>query len=203
MSQKDVDNERGFFGIIIPPELLENNELSIVEKFIFGYIASFSKACFKSNKGIADQLNVSESSVSHAIPKLEKMGYILVEKDARNNNIRRMYSVIENPKKLAFLSQKGMWKNLWKSTEQRQNMPSPRQNLHNDQVSVTGEAKAKFADIDIEERKNVEPVQKPNLENTDDFGSLEAKSSARPLRKNFSSDEEWEKAYYKWSYAKV
>ena len=36
-----------------------------------------------------------------------------------------------------------------------------------------------------------------------DFGSLEAKSSARPLRKNFSSDEEWEKAYYKWSYAKV
>lgn len=202
------DNERGFFGIIIPLELLENNELSISEKFIFGYIASFRKACFKSNQGIAEQLNISESSVSHAIPKLEKLGYIFIEKDSRNNNVRRMYSVLENPKKLAYLASKGLWKNLWKSEEnlqkRRQNLLSPRQNLPTPQDDLTEKAKAKFADIDIEERKNkVNPEQKPNLENASDFGSLEAKSSAnpRPLRKDFSSDEEWEKAFYKWNYA--
>lgn len=203
MSTKD-DNERGFFGIIIPKELLENKELSITEKVIFGYIASFRKACFRSNAEIADQLGVSESSVSHAVPKLEKMGYLFVEKDPRNNNLRRIYSVLENPKKLAYLASRGMWKNLCKTndnpTERRQNLPARKQNLPTPPTSVTGKAKAKFADIDKnkkEERNNRTETELEN--NASSSGFLGAELTARPLRKNYESDEEWEQAYYKWN----
>ena len=191
------NNDRGFFGIIIPAEILSNGELNITEKFVFGYIASFRRCCFMSNEAIAEKLGISESTVKHTIPKLEKLGYIFVEKENNNNHRRKIYSVLDNPKKLAYLAEKGMWKNLWKSESVVQNMHELVQNMHD---GVTGVHSAKYARIDKEERKNkADTVQKPNLEHASGDGSLKATPTARPLRKDYANDEEWEQAFYKWN----
>ena len=105
----DQNGQRGFFGIIIPKEILEDEDLSITEKFIYGYIASFRKCCFESNEKIASKLGVSESTIKHAIPKLAEKKYLFIEKANNSNNARRIYSVLDNPKKLAYLSRQGMF----------------------------------------------------------------------------------------------
>ena len=117
------DNQRGFFGILIPKEILDDQELSIAEKFIYGYIASFTRCCFESNEAIATKLGISESTIKHAIPKLVEKGYFYVEKLNNNNNARRIYSILDNPKKLAYLAKKGLFKPV-------ENPQSVVQNLH-------------------------------------------------------------------------
>lgn len=187
------NNDRGFFGIIIPAEILSNDELNITEKFVFGFIASFRRCCFMSNEAIAAKIGVSESTVKHVIPKLEKLGYIFVEKENNNNNKRKLYSVLDNPKKLAYLVAKGMWK----SQSVVQNMHDVVQNMHDD---LTGVRSAKYAHIDKEENiEESETVQKPNYKDASGIGSLEAMPTARPRRKDYANDEEWEKAFYKWN----
>lgn len=190
------ENQRGFFGIIIPKEILDDTDLSIAEKFIFGYIASFTKCCFESNEAIAAKLGVSESTISHALPKLSEKGYIFVEKVNNSNNLRRVYSVLDNPKKLAYLAKKGMFKPVENSASVRQNMPNEeptvrqnlldvRQNMPND---LTGVRSAKFADIEIEEKKN--KVETPGLANKKPAGAYQIKKA------NFDNPEDYEKAFY-------
>ena len=106
MSQND---QRGFFGIVIPKEIIEDKDLNITEKFIYGYIASFRKCCFESNESIASKIGVSESTVKHAIPALAAKGYLFIEKVNGNNATRRIYSIIDDPKKLAYLARQGMF----------------------------------------------------------------------------------------------
>ena len=188
----DNQNQRGFFGIIIPKEILEDQELNITEKFIYGYIASFNRCCFESNEKIATKLGISESTVKHAIPKLEGKGYFYVEKLNNSNNARRIYSVLDNPKKLAYLSRKGAFKVVENSEPVVQNMHDVVQNMHYDK---TGVRSAKFAHIDIEEIKNkVETEQKPN-EAAGSAGNSPA-GSFRLKRDDFGSDEEYEEAFY-------
>lgn len=190
------ENQRGFFGIIIPKEILDDTDLSIAERFIFGYIASFTKCCFESNEAIAAKLGVSESTISHALPKLSEKGYIFVEKVNNSNNLRRVYSVLDNPKKLAYLAKKGMFKPVENSASVRQNMPNEeptvrqnlldvRQNMPND---LTGVRSAKFADIEIEEKKN--KVETPGLANKKPAGAYQIKKA------DFDNPEDYEKAFY-------
>lgn len=190
------ENQRGFFGIIIPKEILDDTDLSIAEKFIFGYIASFTKCCFESNEAIAAKLGVSESTISHALPKLSEKGYIFVEKVNNSNNLRRVYSVLDNPKKLAYLAKKGMFKPVKNSASVRQNMPNEeltvrqnlldvRQNMPND---LTGVRSAKFADKEIEEKKN--KVETPGLANKKPAGAYQIKKA------DFDNPEDYEKAFY-------
>lgn len=190
------ENQRGFFGIIIPKEILDDTDLSIAEKFIFGYIASFTKCCFESNEAIAAKLGVSESTISHALPKLSEKGYIFVEKVNNSNNLRRVYSVLDNPKKLAYLAKKGMFKPVENSASVRQNMPNEeptvrqnlldvRQNMPND---LTGVRSAKFADIEIEEKKN--KVETTGLANKKPAGAYQIKKA------DFNNPEDYEKAFY-------
>ena len=87
---------RGFFGITITKEILENRDLTIAEKFVLGYIASFAKCCYESNARIANKLGISASSVAHTIPSLVEKGFITVEK-AGNSSARRSIYVVENP----------------------------------------------------------------------------------------------------------
>ena len=153
------EGQRGYFGIIIPKNVLEDTELNIAEKFVYGYIASFTRCCFESNETIATKLGVSESTVKHAIPKLAAKGYLFVEKVNNNNAARRIYSVLDNPKKLAYLAKKGLFKAVENSrgdsckncTRVVQNMHEVVQNMHN---SKTGVGSAKYAHIDKEENKN-------------------------------------------------
>lgn len=190
------ENQRGFFGIIIPKEILDDTDLSIAEKFIFGYIASFTKCCFESNEAIAAKLGVSESTISHALPKLSEKGYIFVEKVNNSNNLRRVYSVLDNPKKLAYLAKKGMFKPVENSASVGQNMPNEeptvrqnlldvRQNMPND---LTGVRSAKFADIEIEEKKN--KAETPGLANKKPAGACQIKKA------DFDNPEDYEKAFY-------
>lgn len=186
-------NQRGFFGIIISKEILEDKELSIAEKFIYGYIASFQRCCFESNKKIAKKLGVSESTVKHAIPKLAKKKYLFIEKTNKSNNSRRIYSVLDNPKKLEYLMRKGLFKVVENSEPVVQNMHDVVQNMHD---NITGVRSAKFAHIDIEENKNkVKTEQKPNRTPAGLAGNWPA-SRLAVNRKDFSNDIEYERAFY-------
>lgn len=153
--------QRGYFGIIIPKNVLEDTELSIAEKFVYGYVASFTRCCFESNETIAAKLGVSESTVRHAIPKLAAKSYFFVEKVNNNNASRRIYSVLDNPKKLAYLAKKGLFKAVENSRDEScknctrvvQNMHEVVQNMHYPKTVVSS---AKYAHIDKEEKKNKE-----------------------------------------------
>lgn len=193
--------QRGFFGIIIPRNVLEEQELNITEKFIYGYIASFTRCCFESNDAIATKLGVSSSTVAHTIPKLESMGYLFVEKDENNRN-RKIYSVLDNPKKLAYLNRKGMFKDVENHVENSQsvvqNMHCVVQNMHDKTTTCSS---AKFAHIEKEENKNkVKVEQKPNNACGVLAGQEPATTLAkpRPKRSDFDTDEEYEKAIYKF-----
>ena len=187
-------NQRGFFGIIIGKEILDDQDLSIAEKFIYGYIASFTRCCFETNERIAEKLGVSESTVKHAIPKLAAKGYLFVEKTNNNSATRRIYSVLDNPKKLAYLAKKGMFKPVENSDGGVQNMHSEVQNMH---TPETGVRSAKFAHIDKEEKKNkVESEQKPNDSSAGLAGSGPA-SRLNIKREDFADDYEYEKEFYK------
>lgn len=187
-------NQRGFFGIIIGKEILDDPDLSVAEKFIYGYIASFTRCCFETNERIAEKLGVSESTVKHAIPKLAEKGYLFVEKTNNNSATRRIYSVLDNPKKLAYLAKKGMFKPVENSDGGVQNMHSEVQNMH---TPETGVRSAKFAHIDKEEKKNkVENEQKPNKSSAGLAGSGPA-SRLNIKREDFADDYEYEKEFYK------
>lgn len=187
-------NQRGFFGIIIGKEILDDQDLSIAEKFIYGYIASFTRCCFETNERIAEKLGVSESTVKHAIPKLAAKGYLFVEKTNNNSATRRIYSVLDNPKKLAYLARKGMFKPVENSEGGVQNMHSEVQNMH---TPETGVSSAKFAHIDKEENKNkVENEQRPNKSSAGLAGSRPA-SRLNIKREDYADDSDYEKEFYK------
>ena len=187
-------NQRGFFGIIIGKEILDDQDLSIAEKFIYGYIASFTRCCFETNERIAEKLGVSESTVKHAIPKLAAKGYLFVEKANNNNNARRIYSILDNPKKLAYLAKKGMFKPVENSEPVVQNMHDVVQNMHD---GKTGVRSAKFAHIDKEEKKNkVENEQRPNKSSAGLAGSGPA-SRLNIKREDYADDFDYEKEFYK------
>lgn len=191
-------SQRGFFGIIITKELLEDGELSITDKFIYGYIASFQRCCFETNEKIAMKLGVSESSVAHAIPKLVKKGYLFVEKSSNNSKARRIYSIMDNPKKLRYLMRKGLFEGCGKPVENSeppmQNLHSPMQNLHSEKTEVES---AKFADIDIEQNKNkVKSEQKPNATPAG-LAGLGPASRLAVKRDDYESENEYEQAFYR------
>lgn len=187
-------NQRGFFGVIIGKEILDDRDLSIAEKFIYGYIASFTRCCFETNERIAEKLGVSESTVKHAIPKLAAKGYLFVEKANNNNNARRIYSILDNPKKLAYLAKKGMFKPVENSEPVVQNMHDVVQNMHD---GKTGVRSAKFAHIDKEEKKNkVENEQRPNKSSAGLAGSGPA-SRLNIKREDYADDFDYEKEFYK------
>lgn len=186
-------NQRGFFGIIIGKEILDDPDLSIAEKFIYGYIASFARCCFETNERIAEKLGVSESTVKHAIPKLSEKKYLFVEKTNNNSATRRIYSVLDNPKKLAYLMRKGMFEPVENSEGGVQNMHTVVQNMH---TPETGVRSAKFAHIDKEEIKNkVENEQKPNKSSAGLAGSGPA-SRLNIRRADYADDYDYEKDFY-------
>lgn len=204
-------NERGFFGIIIPEEILNDKELTVTEKYIFGYIASFRKCCFQTNETIAGRLGVSQSTVSHVLPILEKKGYVFIEKMKDNNSTRRIYSVLENPKKLEYLYKKSHEKACGKPCGKvggvRQNMPKLAQNLHEVRQNmpksdgqITGGSQAKFAYIDRVNKKNKVKVglnDAIGLAEKEPANCSKTSQNSRVLsRENFESEDDFEKAFY-------
>lgn len=194
----DAQNQRGFFGIIITKEILEDMDLTIAEKFIYGYIASFTKCCYESNEKIADKLGVSKSVVAHAIPKLAEKGYLFIEKVGNNSAARRIYSVMDNPKKLAYLAKNGMLKSfpqgVEKSADGVQNMHTPVQNMHslvqNMHSPKTGVSSAKFA----HKEKNKIRIKEQTEQDPNKAGSC---SVCKIRRQDYPDDKEYVDEFYR------
>lgn len=73
------NNQKDFFGIIVPAKILNSNELSISEKFVYSYVASYGEFCGDGNDKIARRLGVSVKTVTRALARLQQLGYIEVK----------------------------------------------------------------------------------------------------------------------------
>lgn len=72
----DANNPiKEYTGVWIPRAVMECQNLSAVEKIMYGEIASF-ESCYASNAWFAKQLGVSEWSVSTHLSKLIKLGFV-------------------------------------------------------------------------------------------------------------------------------
>lgn len=201
-------NKRGFWGVIIPVEILDSQELTATEKIIYGYVASFQKVCFESNERIAEKTATGERSVSRALQKLEEMGYVFIELVNGDNSKRRIYAVFENPKKLAYLANRGMFKSYPQS---RQIGDSQRQNGENDGVSrQNGENSRQIGDspnggesrqIGDHRIKNTKEYSKTEQEPNGSVAPALERPSHWPKRSEYQTHEEYEAAIYAWNTA--
>lgn len=72
----DANNPiKEYTGVWIPRAVMECQNLSAVEKIMYGEIASF-ESCYASNAWFAKQLGISEWSVSTHLSKLIKLGFV-------------------------------------------------------------------------------------------------------------------------------
>ena len=115
------------------------------------------------------------------------MGYLFVELVNNNNATRRIYSVFDNPKKLAYLSRKGLL-----NREEQASFPQSNQNdeksRQNDETPNGGESRQNDDNrlrIKEEESKRAPLTAKPE-------------PSRRPLRSEYQTEKEWEEAFYKY-----
>lgn len=102
--------EQGITFVNIPIEIFSSRELSPAEKHLYGWLSIFKKqCCYQSNEAIAESLGISVRGVSRGLKKLEEMQYIFVEYTNGNHAKRRIYTLFDNPKKIAYLTRKGMF----------------------------------------------------------------------------------------------
>ena len=151
----------GISFVIMPVEILQDKNLTSSEKILYCYLSLFKKGvCFQSNDKLAEMTGLDESTVKRGLKKLGGMRYVFVEFVNNNSAMRRIYVVLDNPKKLAYLSRKGMF-----SLERKPETSGQR--------TIPDTAPESIVDID----------------------SLKF----RPKRADYSSDEEYEKAFYEWN----
>lgn len=186
-----------FFGIVISKELLANRELSLADKVVYSYVASFKNFCVESNHNIADKIGVSTSTVAHSISKLEGVGFIYVEKMNGNNSARRLYAVADKPNRLAYLKQKNRKMACGKLVENSegvvQNLHDFVQNLHySQQGGVVQNLHTKNKRIKKNKAKidNFRGAESPPKAMCGAFGGL-----SRPDRKS----KDFEQQFYRWN----
>lgn len=152
----------GITYVIMPIEILQSKELSCNEKILYCYLNLFKKGvCFQSNEKLCEMTGLEERTLQRALKKLAEMKYIFIEYVNNNSAMRRIYTVLDNPKKLEYLVKKGMFSLDRKAEEPKVELaPEP---------------------------KKYEPIL--------DVTSMKM----RPKRDDYSSDEEYEKAFYKWN----
>jgi hypothetical protein len=106
---------------------------------------------------------LEERTLQRALKSLSDMKYIFIEYVNNNSAKRRIYTVLDSPKKLEYLAKRGMF-----------NMS------HRPAVA---------------EAKNEKPeVPKPTTP-----AVAYDRQTSRPKRADYSSDEEYEKAFYEWN----
>lgn len=73
-----MENKREFKGVWIPKEIFLNDDLSWTERILLIEIDSLDneEGCFASNEYLSKFLRVSEITISNAISKLKKKGYV-------------------------------------------------------------------------------------------------------------------------------
>ena len=130
--------EQGITFVNIPIEIFSSKDLTTAEKHLYGWLSIFKKqCCYQSNTALAEQTGLSERTISRALEKLVAMQYIFIEYTNGNHAKRRIYTLFDNPKKLAYLTRKGMFSTTLRPTGVRfakmargvrQNGANPRQN---------------------------------------------------------------------------
>lgn len=100
----------GISFVIMPVEILQDKNLTPSEKILYCYLTLFkSGVCFQSNDKLAEMTGLDESTIKRGLKKLVELKYVFVEFVNNNSAMRRIYVVLDNPKKLAYLSRKGMF----------------------------------------------------------------------------------------------
>lgn len=100
----------GISYVIMPIDILQDKNLTPSEKILYCYLGLFKKGvCFQSNEKLAEMTGLDESTIKRGLKKLSDMKYVFIELVNGNKNKRRIYVVLDNPKKLAYLSRKGMF----------------------------------------------------------------------------------------------
>ena len=149
----------GITYVIMPIEILQSKELSCNEKILYCYLNLFKKGvCFQSNEKLCEMTGLEERTLQRALKKLSEMKYIFIEYVNNNSAMRRIYVVLDNPKKLEYLAKKGMF-DMSPKTE----------------------------------------MTKPELKKEEPKVLVVPKPTTRPKRTDYSSDEEYEQAFYKWN----
>lgn len=103
-------NNKNISYVVIPLDILQNKSLNPSEKILFCYLNFFyDGVCFQSNEKIAKMTGLTVSTIKRGLKKLEKERYIYVEFVNNNSAKRKIYTVMDNPDKLAYLARKGMF----------------------------------------------------------------------------------------------
>lgn len=152
----------GISFVIMPVEILQDKNLTPSEKILYCYLSLFKKGvCFQSNGKLAEMTGLDESTIKRGLKKLVELKYVFVEFVNNNSAMRRIYVVLDNPKKLAYLSRKGMFSQ--DNKDKTEPDPEPAEPIPHRPV------------VDI------------------------ANMEARPRRRDFKTDKEYEQAFYKWN----
>lgn len=201
-----MKDERGFRGVWIPAEIFDNKNLSIAEKFIYAYLASFSKVCFETNETIAEKVGVSLPTVTRALAKLQEIQYVFVEFINGNSAKRRIYTVYDNPKKYAYLVRKGLLQ-LGSQDPKLGSFPHPNQFDYpnqNDEVANQNDYPQNRGEANQNDYHRIKEQNKNKLEPEQNHHSTSAglagKGPAGRLnlkRKDFVSEDDYEKEFYR------
>lgn len=93
MADVDPNNPRKeYTGVWIPAEVMECDDLSPIDKLVYGEVASF-KECYASNAWLAKRIQRSEMTARRSVNKLIKLGFI---KQGKNNGRFRTVMVFKN-----------------------------------------------------------------------------------------------------------
>ena len=100
----------GISYVIMPIDILQDKNLTPSEKILYCYLSLFKKGvCFQSNDKLSEMTGLDESTIKRGLKKLGELKYVYVEFVNNNSAARRIYVVLDNPKKLEYLSRKGLF----------------------------------------------------------------------------------------------
>lgn len=100
----------GITYVIMPVDILQDKNLTSSEKILYCYLGLFKKGvCFQSNETLAEITGLDESTIKRGLKKLADLQYVFIEFVNNNSAMRRIYVILDNPKKLAYLTRKGMF----------------------------------------------------------------------------------------------
>ena len=147
---------QGIQYVVMPIEVLQNEELSPSEKILYCYLTLFKKGvCFQSNAGIEKMTGLQEKTISRALKKLSELGYIYIEYVNGNSAARRIYTILDNPKKLEYLAKVGAFNKatstLPEAVEKAEDEPEP--NNMDDDLESRGIVKRSDYATDVEFEK--------------------------------------------------
>lgn len=98
---------KDFFGVVVSAAILRNRELTITEKLVYSYIASYAKkVCCDSNEKIAERLGLSARTLTRALRELQEKGFVFIDFERGSTSRRKIYDVFDKPSKLKLLARK-------------------------------------------------------------------------------------------------